>query len=134
LIAASFASAPLLQKKTRESVFVCRMSFREADLRLGHVDIRGVPQEARLLDDRLAPLRVRVPHRDGGDPADEVQVALAVRVEDVRAFAAHERDGLGAVVLEERLLRSVDQLSVAHEGRILDLHEASRLRLYSART
>ena len=83
----------------------------QAHLRLGEVEIRRVPEELRLLEHCIAHLRIRVPYRDGGDAADEVEVPLAVRVPHLRPFAAHQRDGLRPVVLEEHLLRAVGQLA-----------------------
>jgi len=54
LIIASFASVPLLQKKNAVREAQPRQLLRQADLRLGEIEVRGVPEELRLLQHRLA--------------------------------------------------------------------------------
>ena len=118
LIIASFASAPLLQKKARLSVFVCAVSFSASRI-CGSVTYRFEACQIRpaccIRASRTA--RVRVADADGGDAADEVEVALSVCVEDPAAFAADQRDRLGAVVLEEDGLRALHEVLVAHGRR-----------------
>src|SRR5204863_2710929 len=59
---------------------------------------------ADLLGDRVDDGRMRVPERVHRDPADQVEVALAVGVPDVGALASSQRDRRGAVVVHQRRL------------------------------
>ena len=52
-------------------------------------------------------------------PVNYAPCEPTVRVPDLRAFAAHQRDGLGAVVLEEDGLRPLHQVLVGHGARSL---------------
>ena len=75
----------------------------ELDHRLRVVEVRGVDQRLRLLGERLRDHGVRVAEDVHGEAADEVEVLVALRVPDARAFATFEDDGLPAVVLEDVL-------------------------------
>ena len=104
--------AAVAEEDPLQRLRVAHQLFRQADLRLGHVEVGGVPEEPRLFQHGLAHAGVGVADRDGGDAADEIEIALAVGVVDVRTLAADERDGLRPVVLEQHLLGSFDQLFV----------------------
>src|SRR5207237_7348085 len=88
----------------------------QPDLRLGHVQIRGVPDQPRLLHERFTDAGIGVSDADGGDAADEVEVALAVRVEHPAPLAPNQRDRLRAVVLEQHRLGALHEILVGHRA------------------
>jgi hypothetical protein len=87
--AASLASAPELQKKTRSANVASVSLF--ASRSVGE-PVRDVPDLARLLLDRLHHRRVAVAERRHGDAAREVDVHAPVLVPDARALAAHRQE------------------------------------------
>ena len=59
----------------------------------GHlIQVAGVHQRARLARDGRDQMRVSVAEAIGGDARREIEPAAAVRVEQIRALAAHRRD------------------------------------------
>jgi hypothetical protein len=67
-------------------------------LLLRHAEVVGrVDQLGELVLHALGEHGMRVAQPVHGDPGERVQVALAVRVEEVGALAARERDGIGVV-------------------------------------
>ncbi len=66
----------------------------ELDHRHRRVEGRDVAEAADLGDHRRVDVLVRVPDRDREDPAEEVEVFVAVEVRDPRALALVEDDGL----------------------------------------
>ena len=77
-----------------------------------------MPEEPGLLEERLANFRIGVSHAHRGDAADEVEIPFAVRIPHVRTLAAHQRDRLRPVILEEDRLRALDELLVRHGGAV----------------
>ena len=84
----SLASTPLLQKKHLPGPIRLDQRLRQPALRFVVIEIRGVDQLARLLDQRLGDGRVRVAQRADGDAAAQIEVALA---RDVVEIAARRR-------------------------------------------
>ncbi len=73
--------------------------------RLGGVEIRDVPQPVELRVRRREWRRVAVAEADDGDAGEQVEIALAVGVDEPRAFAVGERDveaRVGGEELRER--------------------------------
>ena len=114
LIAASFASAPELQKKTRSANDALAQLVGEAHHRLGEVEVADVPEPARLRGERLRELRVAVTERRHADAGAEVDVLVPVDVPHA---------GAGATV-ENHLLRRV----VGHVPALPRGHELTGLR------
>ena len=77
-------------------------AFGQVNDRLAEEQRRGVHDLGRLVlhcgDDR----RVRVADHGREDPAEEVEVAVALQVVDVAALSAVDRDGLVVERVEER--------------------------------
>ena len=93
LNAASLASVPELVRKTREPAGAPderEQPLRERDLRRAGEEVGDVPERAQLGADRGRERRVRVPERVDRDAAEQVEVAVAVGVPDVRALAADQ--------------------------------------------
>ena len=65
----------------------------DARLHVVVIEVRDVQQRARLLGDRVGDFGVRVAERRDREPAEEVEVPVALAVPQVRALAPHERDG-----------------------------------------
>ena len=99
LNAASLASAPELQKKTRPGpAGELEQPLGEQQARLVHRQVGDVPELLRLRGDRLDDLRVRVAEDRRRDAAEQVGVLAAVDVPDRRARAAGQRDRRRLVV------------------------------------
>ena len=103
LSAASLASVPELQKKTRAS------ACEEAEQLLGEQhaglvdeEVAGVRDLADLVGDRRDDGGVRVAERGDRDARDQVEVAVAVGVPDLAALAAVEGKRRHAVVGHHR--------------------------------
>ena len=83
-------------------------------------------QRARLVGDRVGDRRVRVPERGDREPAEEVEVLLALAVPQLHALAAHERDRQTAVGLHDVLgVERVDARRTCVVGVSLDVVMAS---------
>ena len=67
-------------------------------------------QRARLLGDRVGHLGMCVTERRDGQTREEVEVSLALAVPQIRALAAHERDGQATVRLHH--VRGVECLEL----------------------
>ncbi len=92
---ASFAAAPLLQKKTRASPspdasFV--QSIGEEDLLLVEEQVGDVDEAPGLLGDGARELRMRVPERTGRDAGGEIEHLAPRDVPHATAFAATQDD------------------------------------------
>mmetsp|Transcript_66883 Transcript_66883/g.175357 ORF Transcript_66883/g.175357 Transcript_66883/m.175357 type:complete len:377 (+) Transcript_66883:496-1626(+) len=88
------------------------------------VEVRGVDERGRLLLRHLDPARVPVPQAVHGDAGAEVQVLLALGVEEVVALAADHRQAALAVVVEEDAVSPRLQV----RGGALDLLRGRRVR------
>ena len=78
----------------------------EAEHRLGRVEVRGVPERIELAVRRRERCRMAVPERDDGDPGEQVEVPLPVRVREPDAVARDEGDVVPRVRGQERLVVS----------------------------
>ena len=72
---------------------------RHLGLHVVVVEVRHVEQRARLVGQRVGDGRVRVTERRDREPAEEVEVLLALAVPEAHALAADERDRLAPVGL-----------------------------------
>ena len=74
------------------------------------VEVRDVEQRAGLIGDRVGHDRVRVTERRHREPAQEVEVLVALGVVEARPLAAHERDRAGGRTSASRAPRRARQL------------------------
>ena len=107
LIAASFASAPELQKNAVPPPKRADSFSRELDLRLRPVEVRDVPEPLELRLRGRERRRVAMPERDDGDAGAEVEVALAVGVDELAAVALDEGHVGARVGRHDRFCSSV---------------------------
>ena len=110
MIAASFASAPLLQKKHWPPKRPLGERLGEAPLRLDVPGVRDVDQLADLLADRLDHARRAVAEQVAAPAGEEVEVAVPLGVPDLRALAADQADRVAAVVRDHVPLELGDRL------------------------
>ena len=103
LIAHSIASAPELQKNTLPPSEASASRARQAHRGLGVEEVAHVHEPAGLVAHRLHHARVAVAELGHGDPAQEVEVLVPVRVPQPRALAAHELHRLAHVGAHHRL-------------------------------
>ncbi|AFU00665.1 ion transporter [Nocardia brasiliensis ATCC 700358] len=76
--------------------------FRQFDDRLVRIDIRDMAERAQLLGDRGEDRRMGVAETVDRDAAEEIDIAVTVRVVDHRTRATHQRQLRGAVVVHHR--------------------------------
>ena len=91
LIAASFASAPELQKNALPPKLRSRQQLGPASLGFRVPRIRHMNQLGRLLLNRFHHPRRTVPQQVAAPAGKEVEILPALVVPHQRAFAAHER-------------------------------------------
>jgi hypothetical protein len=98
LIAASLASAPELAKYTLPPSELCGQPVGQPPHRLGVEQVRDVDQAADLLAHRLDHARVAVADVADRDPGQEIEVLVAVGVEQRAAGPRDELDVEARVV------------------------------------
>ena len=91
--------------------------FGQLALRLGEPSVGDVDEPADLVADRLDHPRRAVAEQPAAPAGEKVQVAVALGVPDVRAFAAHQADRVARVVADDGLPVLVDDLLGAGQGR-----------------
>ena len=99
MIAASTASVPLLQKKHCPAMPLRSLErLAERSLRLGVPGVRNVNELSDLLAHRLHDARRTVAENVAAPTGKEVEIAVALRVPDVRSFAAHQTHRIARVI------------------------------------
>src|SRR5262249_32366598 len=84
--------AGVAEKDARSGLEALREPLGDEHPRLGVEEVRGVDELAGLVADCLDHIRVAVAGVADGDPGEEVEVGVALRVIQGRALAAHELD------------------------------------------
>ena len=117
MIAASLASAPLLQRKTRSANECVHSSSASTRLRLAVVQVGDV-QDLVAPASSMARVTRRMAVAEVGDhgAGEEVEVLLAVGVPDARALAAHERQRRARVGREQVAVGEGDDLGAGHRA------------------
>ena len=112
LIAHSSASAPELQKNTVSAKDCATSRSASCSCDLDAVEVGAVPELLALLLEARHQMRVGVAEQRHRDAAAEVQVASALAIEQVRAFAALEADRGALVDRQDRRDGGVGHCSV----------------------
>ena len=108
LSAASFASAPELQKNALPALESLREKTGEPKHRLGPVEVRRVPEALELLPGGGERRGRAVAETDDGDPGDEVEVLAALVVPDAASVAADDGDVRPRVGRQDRVVQRLD--------------------------
>ena len=108
-MAASLASVPELQKNACPPKLRSRQQLGPAALGLGVPGVGHVDQRGDLLLHGLDDRRGTMAQQVAAPAGEEIEIAVALGVPDVRAFAAHQRDRIAAVVGDDVLLEQLDR-------------------------
>ena len=104
------ASVPLLVKKVRWRPLVSASFLASGPWIFVVVQIRGVDEQRGLFADDLDDARMRVTQRVHSDAGDEIEIAGAVRIVNVAAFAPMHDQGIAAVILKQVLALQFDYI------------------------
>ena len=116
LSAASFASAPELQKNACAAFEALGEQRGEPQHRLRPVEVRGMPEPVELLLRGRERTRRTMAETDNGDPGDEVEVLPPGVVPDPAALAAHDREVGPRVGRQHRLAQRRQRLWLRATG------------------
>ena len=89
--------------------------------RLGVEHVRDVSELLGLFLDRAHDAGMTMPEARHGKSAEEIQVAISIRVVQVRAVAANECERQASVDIDEIAMREFDDFRVVHPGPISSL-------------
>ena len=84
--------------------------------RLGVEDVGDVRELFGLLLDRAHDARISMAEAGHGEPAEKIQVAVAVGVIEIGACAAHERERQASVDIDHVLMGEFDDFGVVHRA------------------
>ena len=95
---------------------VIREPLDQSRRRLGVKDVGDVRELFRLLLDRAHDARISVTEAGHGQPAEKIQVAVAVGVVQIGAMPARERQRQTAVNIDHVPMREFDYFGVVHRA------------------
>ena len=90
---------PVLAKKTRSRPVRFGQAQREFGLSFVVEEVRGVNERAALFGDGLFDCGMAVAKRVDADAAQQVEIAVAVFVDEVNALAAHKENRIALIGL-----------------------------------
>ena len=109
------ASVPLLEKKARSSPDLTQSSCGEQALVLVVVKVGEVDDLRRLFADDPHDARVGVAERVDAQPGEQVEIAFALDVIQVDAFAARHGDRIASVGVEQVFLFAFNDFLICHD-------------------